>query len=705
MAADDHDWLDWAEQSKAQEARLDEALRYISYLTVELERLRSRRAVRAALRIAPIARRPLRTWRWIRRRLTHDRRHESKATPSPRRPEVAPPILTEGACEDLMAQGAWAQARNCWLSLASDETYTGEASAIPRRGVAVCSALSSSGEGDSLPRFVAPRPRRQTTEPFERVVFGATTGGVDGGWHPGWTHPDFEYFRFSDEAEPESYGLLHFRPLEYLGGNARRSARWAKTHPHLLFPHSQWAVWMDGNVVSLDSWETEFDDFVSTGRPIGLIKHPLRQTTESEATECIRRNKDSTENIRAHMARNGRDPGVGLYETNLVMFNLAHQELRPLLATWWSLILSGSQRDQVSLPYALHRHAITPHVLLRGMSLRSDARFALLPHAGLAWERARESITLRFGVGAPPANERKWLDEREQLLTAQQTRTVDIIIPIHNALSHVQHCVSSVLESRNSDNHRLILVDDGSDREAADYLTGVIKGHGNVDLLRSEAATGFCKAANRGLRASAGEMVILLNSDAEVVGDWIYKLADAMYRPSGVGIVGPFSNAASFQSWPRFEPNAEEVEVGQTVINEIHDDLVTIDQTFESSAGLTPIRVDLIHGFCFAIRREVLDDVGLLDEGLFPEGFGEEVDYCFRAIDAGWSLAWATNTFVFHAKTASYSVERRRRLAALGTAQLIDRHGAARRKEAIAASLEQRRIVGVPSLRLSHRAP
>lgn len=686
-------WLKQIEQFKAHEARLDEALRYIDHLTTELERLRNRRAVRAALIVAALARRPIWIWRRVRRRLSQGWLPKSEAS-SDASGSHNDMSLTAGACEALMARGEWDQARDCWLALASDAAYVGEASVAPRRGVAICSALSN--KDAILPNFVAPRPRQLGAEPPERIVYGATTGGCDGIWHPGWTHPDFAYYRFSDEAAAESYGLLELRRLEYRASNPRRSARWVKTHPHLLFPKSQWAVWTDGNVVSLDSWETEFDEFVSSGKPIGLIRHPLRHSTEAEASECILRSKDSAETISMHFARCGPDPQVGLFETNLVMFNLSHQALRPLLATWWSLMQAGSQRDQISLPYALSRHGIDPHILLGGASLRSDARFALLPHDGPGWEQAREAMALRLGSGASEAVETMWIDERARLIAAQRKRRVDIVIPIHNALAHVQRCVSSVLQSRDSVHHRLILVDDGSDSESAEYIQTVGENHENVAVLRSEVATGFSRAANRGLQASTGDMVILLNSDTEVVGDWIFKLADAMYRVPGVGIVGPFSNAASFQSWPRFEPNAEEAEAGQTVINGIADDLATIDRMFEASASLTPVRVDLVHGFCFAIRREVLNDVGLFDEELFPEGFGEEVDYCFRATDAGWSLSWATNTFVYHAKTASYSVERRRRLADRGTARIIERHGALRRKEAIAASLEQRRAATVP---------
>lgn len=53
----------------------------------------------------------------------------------------------------------------------------------------------------------------------------------------------------------------------------------------------------------------------------------------------------------------------------------------------------------------------------------------------------------------------------------------------------------------------------------------------------------------------------------------------------------------------------------------------------------------LVHGFCFGLIREVMNRVGLFYEDSFPNGYGEENDYCFRAADAGFSLVIATHTY------------------------------------------------------------
>lgn len=70
-------------------------------------------------------------------------------------------------------------------------------------------------------------------------------------------------------------------------------------------------------------------------------------------------------------------------------------------------------------------------------------------------------------------------------------------------------------------------------------------------------------------------------------------------------------------------------------------------------------RVQLVNGFCLCIKRAVIDRIGLLDEDSYPKGYNEENDYCFRATDAGFDLAIATNTYVYHAKSKSYTSEKR----------------------------------------------
>jgi GT2 family glycosyltransferase len=219
---------------------------------------------------------------------------------------------------------------------------------------------------------------------------------------------------------------------------------------------------------------------------------------------------------------------------------------------------------------------------------------------------------------------------------------------------------------------RLILIDDGSEKETRDYLTGLAS-RPQVTLHRNEVVVGYTKAANRGIAMSSGELVILLNSDTIVVPGWAEKLADALFSTPGAGIVGPLSNAASHQSIPEHRDAN-----GQSAINDLPHGVTVeeMDRHCERWTEDGPLpRVPLVHGFCFGIARPVIEAIGGFDQESFPFGYAEENDYCFRATDAGFGLVLATHTFVFHAKTKSYSAERRALLAKAGGEAFRRKHG------------------------------
>jgi GT2 family glycosyltransferase len=227
-----------------------------------------------------------------------------------------------------------------------------------------------------------------------------------------------------------------------------------------------------------------------------------------------------------------------------------------------------------------------------------------------------------------------------------------------------------------------VLLDDGSAHDTRTYLEEVAAGRSEIVLERNQQARGYTRAANQGLALSSAECVILLNSDTIVTDWWADKLAHALFSTPGAGLVGPLSNAASYQSIPSIEGSG-----GQTAINPLPPGTTigSLNLMCETWAeGRHFPRVPLVHGFCFGIARQVIDQIGYFDDFHFPNGYGEENDYCFRAIDAGFDGVIATDTFVFHAKTRSYTEADRLTLAATGGAAFRKLFGTARIRRATA---------------------
>jgi GT2 family glycosyltransferase len=244
-----------------------------------------------------------------------------------------------------------------------------------------------------------------------------------------------------------------------------------------------------------------------------------------------------------------------------------------------------------------------------------------------------------------------------------------VIVCVHNALEDTRRCLESV-QANTSQPYRLMVVDDGSSADTQAYLRRHASQYAAL-LSRNEQALGYTRAANQGLRlASDAPYVVLLNSDTIVPPGWLDRLLACAESDTAIGMVGPFSNTASWQSIPEIERD------GDWAANPLPLDL-SVDQMAMRVAGLSARlypRLPFLNGFCLLIKRQVIEDIGFFDAESFPNGYGEENDYCIRARKSGWQLAVADDTYIYHAQSKSYSHERRKLLADQAWAALTRKH-------------------------------
>ncbi len=246
---------------------------------------------------------------------------------------------------------------------------------------------------------------------------------------------------------------------------------------------------------------------------------------------------------------------------------------------------------------------------------------------------------------------------------------VDIIVCVHNALDDVKRCLDSVRQHTHAP-YRLLLVDDGSDAPTRDYLAAYAPQHGAL-LVRNETATGYTLAANQGMRLSTAAYVVLLNSDTIVSEDWLDRMVVCADSDPGIGIVGPLSNTASWQSIPEIARHGDWSDNPLPADMDIADMARWVAQTSHQSYP----RLNFLNGFCLLIKRSLIDRIGLFDEEVFGRGFGEENDFSLRTGKAGFSLAVADDVYVYHAQSKSYSNERRRLLSQAADVALAKKHG------------------------------
>lgn len=268
--------------------------------------------------------------------------------------------------------------------------------------------------------------------------------------------------------------------------------------------------------------------------------------------------------------------------------------------------------------------------------------------------------------------------------------SVDVIVCVHDALAEVRECLWSLL-AKTERRLRLIVVDDGSGDSTASFLRAFADRHPAVTLIRrTEPPHGYTLAANCGLEAATGDYVVLLNSDTVLTPGWLSAIVAAGEAHPGVGVLGPLSNAASHQSVPSVRSD------GEWATNPLPAWLTTdamgavvadISPHAAPSGPLCGVLLPFINGFCYAIKRGVLERVGLLDSERFAAGYCEENDYSQRARAAGFQLAAVEDSYVHHAKSASYGAERPQ-LARANYETFLDKHGR-EEVQALVAAMER----------------
>lgn len=222
---------------------------------------------------------------------------------------------------------------------------------------------------------------------------------------------------------------------------------------------------------------------------------------------------------------------------------------------------------------------------------------------------------------------------------------VSVVIPVYNALALAQECVRSIFESGSALAFEVLVVDNGSGPEVGEWLRREEEGQTKLRHLRDERALGFAVAVNRGVAASTGAVVIVLNSDTLVSRGWMEGLWDALMTDPTLGAVTPCTNHAG-------EP--------------AQMDLSTIERTpaeawaIRAGKSRTPEVLYLaqrITFFAVALRRDVWDAMQGLAE-CYPVGNFEDDDLCLRLRVAGYRLGVAQHVFVFHHNNATFEANR-----------------------------------------------
>lgn len=212
-----------------------------------------------------------------------------------------------------------------------------------------------------------------------------------------------------------------------------------------------------------------------------------------------------------------------------------------------------------------------------------------------------------------------------------------IVILSYNTLEETRNCIESIRKNCDKDTYELVVVDNASTDGSVEWL----KAQSDIKLRCNEENAGFPKGCNQGIALAEPESDIwLLNSDTLVPPNALFWLQMGLYESAKVGAAGSVSNYA-----PNYQ-NIQDVTVtDKTYLDYAQNHVVSVVNPYEKKTWLV--------GFSLLLKREVLNEIGLLDE-IFSPGNFEDTDIGFRLAKAGWQQLLCKNSFVFHHGSSSF---------------------------------------------------
>ena len=243
--------------------------------------------------------------------------------------------------------------------------------------------------------------------------------------------------------------------------------------------------------------------------------------------------------------------------------------------------------------------------------------------------------------------------------------TVDIIIPVYNGYEFLEKLFNSV-EKNTTSEYRLIVINDCSpDERVKSYLLERLKKHPSAIFIDHKENQGFLKSVNEAY-TYVSDHFLLLNTDTEVPAFWMERLMYPIIHMDKVASTTPFTNSGEIASFPNFVAD-----------NEIFDGMEVndLDKAFrEVNPQDFYAEVPTGVGFCMGVNYTLTKDIGMFVEDTFGKGYGEENDWCQRAIQKGYRNFIVPNLFVYHKHGGSFSAEEKQALLKVNAVKLLDRH-------------------------------
>lgn len=294
----------------------------------------------------------------------------------------------------------------------------------------------------------------------------------------------------------------------------------------------------------------------------------------------------------------------------------------------------------------LHIPRILYHWRIHALSTAGGAEAK--PYAMIAGERALNEHFERMGFnGSVKLLEASY---RARYRLPEKQPKVSVIIPTRNGFKLVKQCIESIFNLTTYKNFEVVLVDNGSDDDAALRYFDEIKEKYPVTVLRDDSPFNYSALNNRAAEIADGEFLCLLNNDIEVITpEWLGEMVSHILRP-GVGIVG------AKLLYPDNTIQHAGVIVGMG--GSAGHIFCRQPNGFPGYAG----RANFISNFsavtaaCLLVSKEIYRRVGGLDEENLKIAYND-IDFCLKVIQQGYRIVYTPYAELYHYESASRGYE------------------------------------------------
>jgi GT2 family glycosyltransferase/glycosyltransferase involved in cell wall biosynthesis len=256
---------------------------------------------------------------------------------------------------------------------------------------------------------------------------------------------------------------------------------------------------------------------------------------------------------------------------------------------------------------------------------------------------------------------KKIIESNKKLFMNEAQIDLSIIIVNWNTKDFLDKCLDSIFSRKWQFSYETFVVDNNSSDGSVTMLSTK---YPEVITIENTINHGFARANNQVIGMCKGRYILLLNPDTILEPNSLDKLYEFMESHENVGIVGPLMYNDTgvlkpvYKKFPSLWYIFQKLSFLDLLFNFISETtlkrLKKIYPSFFMVDDDTRIRkVPHLTGACLLARREVVEDIGYLDERYYM--YFEDLDWCYRATLSGWKVVYNPKARIVHFEGQSAS--------------------------------------------------